>query len=86
MLATDTETVLASMATSWSFRPGALGNSIAGSFFDEYMLGAVAQQGCCGVFGCTESDEEPLNRCNSRAIGAVCFDSAFAAKLYCRLH
>lgn len=59
MLATDTETVPASIATSWSFRPGALGNSIAGSFFDEYMLGVVAQEGCCGVFGCTESDEEP---------------------------
>ena len=61
-LSTERDTISVFMATSWSCKPGTLGSSVMGSFFDEYMPGVVAQEGCCGVFGCTESDGEPVIR------------------------
>src|SRR5215203_7213422 len=48
MLATDSETVLASMAMFLSWRPGTLGNSDMESFFDEYMPCVVAHERSCG--------------------------------------
>jgi hypothetical protein len=44
VLSTERETISAFMATSWSFRPWDLGNSVMGSFFEEYMPCVVAQQ------------------------------------------
>jgi hypothetical protein len=44
VLWTERETVSAFMATSRSLKPGALGSSVMGSFFDEYMLWVVAHE------------------------------------------
>jgi hypothetical protein len=42
VLSTESETISASMATSRSLKPGALGSSVMGSFFDEHILSVVA--------------------------------------------
>lgn len=43
-LSTERETISVFMTTSRSFQPGALGSSVVGSFFEEYMLWVVAHQ------------------------------------------
>jgi ribonucleotide monophosphatase NagD (HAD superfamily) len=48
VLAMESETILASMATFLSWRPGTLGNSDMESFFDEYMPCVVAHERSCG--------------------------------------
>lgn len=42
MLSAEKENISASMATFRSLKTGALGSSVMGSFFDEYMLSVVA--------------------------------------------
>src|SRR5215208_6029332 len=75
MLSTESETVSAPMATSSSFSPGALGSSVMGSFFDEYMPCVVTQQNSAGPLSCcTESDGDP------RVYSEVCFALRMPAK------